>query len=119
MIPFLEKIKVLGYKVKVDTNGYRPDVLKELIDLKLVDYLAMDVKNNLDGYHKTTGLSLELNKILESIALVKASGLDYELRTTWMKAFHDMTNVAALGDLIKGAKICVSAVSLFGQANCG
>ena len=104
LIPFIGRIKDLGYKVKLDTNGYAPQVLKKLLDLNLLDYVAMDVKNNLGDYKKTIGLSIDLSNIVKSIELVINSGLDYEFRTTWMKAFHDLAKVDSLGAMIKGAK---------------
>jgi pyruvate formate lyase activating enzyme len=64
----------------------------------------MDIKNTLEKYKTTAGLSLDLNNIVKSIELIKNSGTDYEFRTTWMKAFHDLSKVDAIGDMIKGTK---------------
>ena len=104
LVAFIGKIKDLGYKVKLDTNGYSPQILKKLLDLNLLDYIAMDIKNTFENYKATAGLSLNLNHIEESIELIKNSGTDYEFRTTWMKSFHDLSKVDSIGDMIKGAK---------------
>lgn len=80
---FMKKVKDLGFLIKLDTNGTNPDILKELIDLKLVDYIAMDIKGPLNekGYDKVTGIKTDIQKIKESIKLVK-SFKEYEFRTT-------------------------------------
>ena len=91
---FLKKIRELGYKIKLDTNGYRPEVLKSVVEQGLVDYVAMDVKNGKDAYAATCGLeSMDLAKIEESILLLQTSGVDYELRTTLCRPLHDEKTV--------------------------
>jgi len=103
---FITKVKNIGYKVKLDTNGTNPAVLQDLIDSKLIDYVAMDIKNSEEGYCMTTGLkSVEFDKISHSIEILKSGKVDYEFRTTIVKEFHNQNNIVAIGNLLKGAKI--------------
>lgn len=100
----LKVIKSLGFKVKLDTNGYRPDVLKKLINLNLIDYVAMDIKNSLEKYELTTGtINLQIEKIQESINLLKSNVIPYEFRTTIVKEFHEEEDIKKISHLIKGA----------------
>lgn len=86
-IKFLEKIKALGLKIKIDTNGSYPEKLQELIDKKLVDYVAMDIKSPKDIYEKTIGINFPIEKIEKSIKII--SNLpEYEFRTTIVKSIH-------------------------------
>lgn len=98
---FLVKIKRLGYKVKLDTNGYRPDILKALIKDRLIDYVAMDIKSGKDGYSKTCGVpSLDFSRIEESVHTLMESGPDYEFRTTVVKELHSEADFLQIGALI-------------------
>ena len=93
----LQKIRELGFAVKLDTNGYRPEVLSSLIEQGLVDYVAMDVKNGPDAYAATCGLEhLDLVKIEDSIRLLLENKVDYELRTTVCKPLHNAQNIQSL-----------------------
>lgn len=86
-LDLLRKIKGLGLKIKIDTNGSFPEKLKEIIELGLVDYVAMDIKNSQESYLKTINITMDLDKIEESMKLV--SSLDnYEFRTTIVEGFH-------------------------------
>ena len=82
---YIKKIKDLGYLVKIDTNGCNPKLLKELIDLKLVDYIAMDIKNIYSKYDITSGVKVNIDNIKKSISIIENSGMDYEFRTTIVK----------------------------------
>lgn len=105
LIKKIYEIKKLGFLVKLDTNGYKPDVLKYLIENKLIDYIAMDIKNSLDKYCLTTGVSnIKIDNILRSIELIKESGIDYEFRTTLVKEFHNVNDIKEISRLLKGAK---------------
>ena len=98
----LEKIRDLGFSVKLDTNGYRPDVLRELIGRGLVDYVAMDVKNGPDAYAATCGLScLDLAKIEQSICLLVDGEIDYELRTTLCHPLHSVQSVQTMASWLR------------------
>ena len=107
---FLAKIKELGFLVKLDTNGYRPEVLKALAEAKLLDYVAMDVKNSPAMYAKTVGLeTVDLARIEESLRFLIGREVDYELRTTLVAQLHDAASIqdmgAWLGGLVPGKKV--------------
>ncbi len=102
---FLRKIKGLGYLVKLDTNGTSPKKLKEAIDLGLVDYVAMDIKNSPSKYAETSGVeNLNFDDILESVAILKEGKIDYEFRTTVCVELFDEDDFYAIGDMLAGAK---------------
>ncbi len=102
---FLRKVRDMGYLTKLDTNGLRPDVLKSVLDEKLVDYVAMDVKNSLKKYALTVGLNVvDTEKIKESINMLLNGSVDYEFRTTLMKEFHTTDDMRDIAALINGAK---------------
>lgn len=90
---YIKKIKDLGYLVKIDTNGCNPKLLKELIDLKLVDYIAMDIKNIYSKYDITSGIKVNIDNIKKSISIIENSGIDYEFRTTIVKEFHSIEDI--------------------------
>jgi pyruvate formate lyase activating enzyme len=92
---FVKKIKDLGFKVKVDTNGSFPNRLKEMIDLELVDYVAMDVKGAREKYFEVAGVNVDLNKIEESIKMIYDFG-EYEFRTTVVGRLHDAYSVMSM-----------------------
>ena len=95
---FLKSIKDLGFLVKLDTNGYRPEVLKKMVDEGLVDYVAMDIKNGPDAYGETVGLSkMELSRIEESIRFLTGGHVDYEFRTTVVKELHNESSITQMG----------------------
>ena len=80
---FLGKVREMGYRIKLDTNGYRPEVLKSLAEAGLVDYVAMDIKNSPDRYGETAGLAdLDVLRIQESVEFLMRGAVDYEFRTT-------------------------------------
>lgn len=79
----VKRIKALGMKVKLDTNGTNPEMLKDLIDAGLIDYVAMDLKAPLDeSYDDLAGAKVDLSKVKRSIEIIMGSGIDYEFRTT-------------------------------------
>lgn len=100
----IAEIKELGYAVKLDSNGWRPDVLRRLIENKLVDYVAMDIKNRAEKYHSTCGTKVDLDQIKASISLLKEGKVDYEFRTTLVSEFHDDDDIPGMIELVKGAK---------------
>lgn len=102
---FLKKIKDLGYLIKLDTNGTSPDKLKQLIDKKLVDFIAMDIKGCLDNYQEIVKKTVNLDDIKKSIEIIMTCGLDYEFRTTVLPCFHSLENMEKIGKMIKGADI--------------
>ena len=107
---FVKKIKELGLLVKVDTNGARSDVVKELIDKGLVDYIAMDVKAPLEfeKYNKVVGgvLTEEMfESVKNTIGIIMGSGIDYEFRTTVVPTLHSDEDIVAIARRIKSAKL--------------
>ncbi|MCH7525380.1 MAG: anaerobic ribonucleoside-triphosphate reductase activating protein, partial [Bacteroidetes bacterium] len=101
---FCEKIKSLGYLVKLDTNGTNPDLLKILINNKLIDYIAMDIKASLKNYEKIIGVKVDKEKIKRSIAIIKESKIDYEFRTTIVPDVIDEKEIIEIGKMLNGCK---------------
>ncbi|MDD5696750.1 MAG: anaerobic ribonucleoside-triphosphate reductase activating protein [Candidatus Pacebacteria bacterium] len=103
---FLKRIKEMGFLVKIDTNGYLPEKLKELIEEKLVDYIAMDIKAPLDKekYGQATGIDVDIERIKKSIELIKNSGIDYEFRTTVVPGLHRKQDIIEMARAIGPAK---------------
>jgi len=102
LIRFLTDIKALGYAIKLDTNGCKPDVLKEAIDKKLVDYIAMDLKAPLDKYPLITQVAFEPRILQQSIDLIRQSGLPYEFRTTYDKEVLTDADIKAISNSVGG-----------------
>jgi len=97
----LQDIKAMGYSIKLDTNGSRPTVLKELAAKGLVDYVAMDVKNSPERYGETTGTAQEwLPAITESLQFLLEGSVDYELRTTVVDELHDEESIGRMGQWV-------------------
>ena len=91
---FIIKIKSMGYKVKLDTNGTNPILLKELIDEHLIDYVAMDIKNDFQNYDKPSGVNNCItSNIRQSLDILINSNIHYEFRTTIVKEFHALSNI--------------------------
>lgn len=102
---FLKQLKDMGYAVKLDTNGSNFETLKHVVENKLVDYVAMDVKNSKEYYPKTIGkTNFDLSQILQSIEFLKHNTLDYEFRTTLVKDFHTQQSIENMASLLNGAK---------------
>ncbi len=98
----LREIKALGYPVKLDTNGYRPDVLKALVNEGLVDYVAMDIKNGPEQYGETVGVpGLDISRIEESIRFLTQGVVDYEFRTTVVEQLHSEESIEAMGKWLR------------------
>ena len=96
------KIKELGYLVKLDTNGSRPEVLKSLVEKKLLDYVAMDIKNSPAKYGSTAGVpNMHLDKIEESIKYLLEGNVAYEFRTTVMDELHEPEDFEAIGKWLR------------------
>ena len=102
---FIRRIGEMGYKVKLDTNGYHPDMLKKLIDEGLLDYIAMDIKNSFAKYAVTTGApNIDTSIIKKSISIIMNSGVDYEFRTTVAGGLHQADDFEQIGAMIPDAK---------------
>lgn len=102
---FLERIKQLGLAVKLDTNGYRPDILKDLCRQGLVDYVAMDIKGSPEKYAQICGLTqMDFSRIKDSVSFLMEGTVDYEFRTTITRELHKKEDFASIGAWIAGAK---------------
>jgi pyruvate formate lyase activating enzyme len=102
---FLTKIKGLGYKIKLDTNGTNPGMLTRLIKKRLVDYIAMDIKGPREKYEEITKTKADLRKIEKSIKIIIESGLPYEFRTTVVPTLLEKQDISKMGQMIKGARL--------------
>lgn len=112
----LERIKALGYAVKLDTNGCRPAVLEALVDRGLVDYVAMDIKNGPEQYAQTVGMQrLAMEDIERSMRFLLEDRVDYEFRTTVVKPLHDTASVEAMARWLTGLLPGKKAKRLFLQ----
>lgn len=102
---FIRDIRSLGLAVKLDTNGYRPDVLKALCQKGLLDYAAMDIKAGRDRYETAAGVcGLDMKRIDESIRFLLEGHLPYELRTTVVRGIHEAEDFRQIGPWIKGCR---------------
>lgn len=101
---FIKKVRFLGYKIKLDTNGYRPDVISSLLEDNLLDYIAMDIKAGLSNYAKVSGIpNLDTSKIKESISIIENSGIDYEFRTTVVKELHSQEDFLEISEMLSSS----------------
>ncbi len=102
---FIKRIKDTGLLVKLDSNGYMPDVLSSLIDKNLVDYIAMDIKNDKKHYAETAGVkNLDIARIERSVDLLKEGRIEYEFRTTVMKEKHTRATILSIGEWLEGSQ---------------
>ena len=101
---FLEKIRSIGYPVKLDTNGTHPRMLQRLMEADLVQYVAMDIKNSPERYEETAGVPVNLEAVRESVSLLLAGKTDYEFRTTVVAELHDDESFRSIGPWIRGAR---------------
>ena len=101
----ITKLKEMGFLIKLDTNGTNPEVVKDLYESNLIDYVAMDIKNSFRKYSITAGVkNLDLTKISQTIQYLMTSGIDYEFRTTLIDEFHDASDMSDIAQTINGAK---------------
>ncbi|MCR5279689.1 MAG: anaerobic ribonucleoside-triphosphate reductase activating protein [Lachnospiraceae bacterium] len=101
---FIIKLRALGLKVKLDTNGYRPEILGSLLDEGLLDYVAMDIKSSPEGYDKVAGVPIDMERIKESVHLLINGNIPYEFRTTVVRELHGEAEMKGIADLIDGAE---------------
>ncbi len=101
---FCEKVKSIGYSIKLDTNGTNPQLVKFLHSNGLCDYFAMDIKNDRENYANIIGFSTyDTKKVEETVEFFLSGGVDYEFRTTLIAQFHSKENVLNIGKWLKGA----------------
>ena len=101
---FLEKVKKMGYLVKLDTNGSDPEKLKRLLEEGNVDYVAMDIKNAPQTYEKAIGVKMDFARFQKSVQLLRESGVLHEFRTTLVKGIHGEKDLEEMGDFLQGAE---------------
>jgi pyruvate formate lyase activating enzyme len=101
---FIKKIKKLGFLVKLDTNGSNPQMLKDLINKKLIDYVALDIKGPKEKYDHFTGAKTNIKKIQKSIDILKENKVDYEFRSTIVPLLHTKKDIIEMAKWISGAK---------------
>jgi len=104
LVSLIKEIKKMGFLVKLDTNGADPKTLKKLIDEKLIDYVAMDLKAPKEKYQKVTGTKIDVKKIQQSIDILKEGRVDYEFRSTIVPTFHKKEDVIEMAKWIRDAK---------------
>lgn len=102
---FIKKIKNMGFKVKLDTQGTRPDMVEQLLEDRLLDYVAMDVKAPIERYREITVSMVNTDDILKSIKLIMEKAPNYEFRTTIVKGQLDAEDFEKIGKMIKGAPL--------------
>ena len=101
----IKRIRDTGYRVKLDTNGYHPDLLGEILDAGMVEYVAMDIKNSPEKYPLNCGTDfVDMEKIYKSISLLMNGNTEYEFRTTVVNELHENADFVKIGEMIKGAK---------------
>lgn len=102
--PFIIKVRELGFRVKIDTNGMNPDVIRDILSESLVDYIAMDIKTSAPKYEELCGKGADYSRILETLEVMKKSGIDYELRTTCVPDFVTFEDLKMIASDIKKVK---------------
>jgi len=107
LVDFIKKIKAMGYLVKIDSNGSHSEVLKTLIEDKLIDYLAVDVKAPPEKYRKITRSKTNPDLIKQSIDLIKKSNIPHEFRTTVVKSQLNENDLITISKLVKNAELYV------------
>ena len=103
VVPFIRKIRALGYAIKLDTNGAFPARLKALCEEGLIDFVAMDIKNSPEKYEKTAGVKVNMDAISESVDFLLHGNIPYEFRTTVVKELHSGNDFVQIGRWIRGA----------------
>ncbi len=103
LISFIEKVKKLGFLVKLDTNGTRPGIIEKLIKEKRIDYIAMDFKAPIDDYEKVVDVRFDWDKIEKSVKIIKEGGLDYEFRTTVLPKLINKEDIKKMAQYLQGA----------------
>ena len=100
---FIKKVKELGFLVKLDTNGSRPEVLEKLLAENLLDYIAMDIKASWDKYPQIICRKVDLDNFKKSVTIILKSGLPHEFRSTVLPALHSREDIVAMAKQVKGA----------------
>ena len=102
---FIEKVRALGFLVKLDTNGTKPAFLKQLVQDGLLDYVAVDIKNSKEKYAETSGVpGMDLSPVEKTVDFLLSGKVPYEFRTTVVSEFHEVSDFVKIGEWIRGAE---------------
>ena len=104
LVEFCERVKSMWFLVKLDTNWTKPEVLKQLLDKNLLDYIAMDIKHSIGKLKSVTWIDFDVKMLEKSMKLILDSGIDYEFRTTIVKGLHDLEDIKKISKSISWAK---------------
>jgi len=107
LIEFAKRIRKKGYLIKIDTNGSNPEVIEKLISMKLLDYIAMDIKSPADKHKVITNSHIGYEKITQTIKLIMKSEIPYEFRTTVLKKLLDENDIIDISNSIRNAKLYI------------
>jgi pyruvate formate lyase activating enzyme len=102
---FITKIKSLGFKIKLDSNGTNPSAIQELINSELVDYIAMDIKTSPENYNAVCGVKTDIKKIRQSIEVIKKSTINSQFRMTIVNGIHTVDDIRNAEDLLSGSSL--------------
>ena len=103
LVPFMEKVRNIGYRIKLDTNGTRPELLRKITEMHLCDYIAMDIKNCRSKYSVTAGTDVNLEAVDESISIIRSCGIPYEFRTTVCRPLHEEKDIVSIAEWLDGS----------------
>ena len=103
IVSFLRQIRNIGLKMKLDTNGYRYDILYRIIAERLVDYIAMDIKTSLSRYSVACGVGVDVSNIIRSVEAIKKSGIDHEFRTTCVPLLVEKEDIKSIREMTRGS----------------
>ena len=102
---FIKKLKIdLGFDIKLDTNGFNPEMISELLQENLLDMVALDIKTSPEKYPALTGVKVDFNIIIKTLDIIKKSGIDYELRTTAVPGYFSLEDIKKIKDAIGHAR---------------
>jgi pyruvate formate lyase activating enzyme len=109
---FIRRIRELGFAVKLDSNGSNPAMLQKIIDDRLVDYIAMDIKAPFEKYDRVAGVAVDIDAIRTSIAIIQNSGLPHQFRTTLARPLLDRQDAATIQSIVKPSTLQLQACEL-------
>lgn len=107
LIDFVKRVRKTGYSIKIDTNGSQPEVIEKLISMKLLDYIAMDIKSPAGKFKSITKSDISYHKITQTIELIMKSGIPYEFRTTVLKRLLDENDIVNIAHSIRTARLYI------------
>jgi pyruvate formate lyase activating enzyme len=107
LIDFVKRVRKTGYSIKIDTNGSQPEVIEKLISMKLLDYIAMDIKSPAGKFKNLTKSDISYHKITQTIELIMKSGIPYEFRTTVLKRLLDENDIVNIAHSIRTARLYI------------